>query len=46
MITPKEIQSIDNKLVIRKNNYTLRPLLFSPERPAPKGNQVKYIHGA
>lgn len=45
IITPKEIQSSESFHVISINNITIRPILFAPDRPLPRRNQIKYIHG-
>ena len=44
IITPREIQSSKAFPVISKNNITIRPILFAPDRPLPRINQIKYIH--
>lgn len=45
-VTPKEIQSSESFPVIKINKITLRPILFAPDRPQSRSNQIKYIHGS
>jgi hypothetical protein len=45
IVTPREIQSSKSFPVIPKNNFTIRPILFAPDRPQPRNNQIKYIQG-
>jgi hypothetical protein len=45
IVTPREIQSSKSFPAIPKNNFTIRPILFAPDRPQPRDNQAKYIQG-
>jgi hypothetical protein len=45
LITPKKIQNSDEFMSIINNNTSIRPIVFAPDRPLPKNNQIRYIHG-
>lgn len=45
IITPKEIQNSSSFDTLTKNNLSIRPILFAPDRKPPRNNQVRFIHG-
>jgi hypothetical protein len=47
MLTPRNPESPNTfrKLASKDGRYQLRLLLFAPDRPAPRGNQTRYVHG-
>lgn len=49
ILQPKQINSSEKfdtlKYTFDSGNYTIRAILFCPDRPKPKKNQIKYVYG-